>query len=73
MNCSVTQMASFLARTPTHKLSNYELDFFDRYAQYKTPIFIADPNDTSSTMNDTSIYNEYRKVGIHLNTPMIQR
>ena len=73
MNCSITEMAQFLAKTPTHRLSNYELDFFDRYKEYKTPIFIADPYDTSATMNDTSIYNEYRKVWIHLNTPNIQK
>ena len=73
MQCSVTDMAHFLAKNPIHKMNNYEMEFFDRYNTYKTPIFIADPYDTKATMNDTTIYNEYRKVGIHLNTPIIER
>ena len=72
-NCSVTEMANLLARSPSHRLNTNDLDFLDRYRNYKTPIFIADPYDTNSTMNDTSISLEYKKVWINLNLPTIEK
>jgi hypothetical protein len=36
------------------------LNFLERYKEYKQAIFIADPYDSSSTWNDTSISKIYR-------------
>jgi hypothetical protein len=38
---------------------------------YKPATFIADPYDTHSTWNDTSISKEYAKLGIILTTPSV--
>ncbi len=65
-------MAHFLAKRPLQGvMTDKEQAFFLRWTTYKNPIFIADPYDTESTMNDTSICAEYAKVGINLVTPEI--
>ncbi len=34
----------------------------ERFSQYKTPVFIADPNDTDASMDKTSIRKIYKSV-----------
>lgn len=43
----------------------------ERFRNYKTPIFIADPNDTDAKMDKTSIRKIYRSVGIEIVTPKL--
>ena len=69
INCSVTEMAHILAKRPRESLSYDEADWFARYCGYKKSIFISDPYDTNGTLNESTIYEEYRKVDIHLNIP----
>jgi hypothetical protein len=64
-----THLAEMLAGRPTIKLWEKEMDFYERFKQYKTPLFIADPNDTNSSMDITSIRKIYKKVWIELLTP----
>lgn len=73
INCSVTDIAEYLSCQPKFQMTDAQLEFLERYKLYnwKKAIFISDPYDTHSTMNDTTIYNEYRKVWINLNTPKI--
>lgn len=67
-------MASILARRPVGgTFGNNVLSFYERYAKYRQATFIADPNDTHSKWNDTSIASEYAKVGIILTVPSILR
>lgn len=74
VNCSITEMASILARRPVGgTFGNNVLSFYERYAKYRQATFIADPNDTHSKWNDTSIASEYAKVGIILTVPNILR
>jgi hypothetical protein len=40
--------------------------FFDRYLAYKKGIYISDPYDIDSTLNDATIRDIYRAEGIHL-------
>lgn len=60
-NCSITDMAYILAKQPMSNLDEKQYQFFERYKDYKTGIFIADPNDTFATWNASSIANEYKK------------
>ena len=77
INCSIPDMANLLSWTPKMKLNNNELNFVNRYNEYnwRQAIFIADPYDTNSTIRNIHntqgivIADEYRKVGINLNTP----
>jgi len=73
INCSVTDIALILSRNPKITLTDAQLDFYQRYIQYnwERATFISDPYDTHSALNDTTIFQEYYKVGIHLNTPKI--
>lgn len=65
-------MAHFMAKRPLQGvLDDKTRDFFLRWMTYKNAIYISDPYDTESTMNDTSIAAEYAKVGINLLTPEI--
>lgn len=75
INCSVTEIASLLAKAPVQGLilDDAQQLFFERYKNYYSPTFIADPYDTDSAMNDTTIRREYAKYGIHINLPTIQR
>ena len=45
--------------------------FIERYKKYdwRLATFIGDPYDTHSTLNQSTIYDEYKKLGIYLNTP----
>ena len=71
INCSVTDIALFFKGEPNIVMSNKEHDFFDRYKKfnYRRATFISDPYDTHSTLNQSTIYEEYQKCGIHLNIP----
>lgn len=68
----ITEMAHFMAKMPLQReLPNELLNFYDRWRTYKKAIFIWDPYDTNSTWNNTSIAEEYKKVGIILTVPNI--
>lgn len=71
MNCSVTDMAEFLSCQPKFALTNAQSDFFDRYRNYnrRKATFIGDPYDTFTTLNKSTIYDEFKKVWIYLNCP----
>jgi len=73
INCSVTDMAEFMSCQPKFQLTDSQLEFLERYKLYnwKKAIFISDPYDTHSRLNDTTIFDEYRKVWINLNLPKI--
>ena len=75
MNCSVTDMAEYLSLSPKWWLSTLEMKFLERYKKYnpKKAIYVSDPYDTHSTLNRSTIYEEYRKVNIHLNIPSERR
>lgn len=72
VNCSVTDMAHFVKWTPKIELSNNQLAFLERYRTYnwQRATFVSDPYDTHSKVNQHTIFEEYRNVGIYLNTPM---
>ena len=63
-NCSVTDMAEYCITQVKFQLNNSQLDFLDRYKKYnwKRAVFIADPYDTHSTLNQSTIWEEYKKV-----------
>jgi len=69
---SITECASFLAKQPIawFVMDDYTFNFFSKWKTYKPAVFIADPYDTHTTWNDTSISKEYAKFGINLVTPM---
>lgn len=77
MNCSIVQMANFMAWVAKMELNNNEFDFLDRYRNYnwKMATFVSDPYDTNTSIKDLNnpqgivIKEEYRKVGINLNIP----
>ena len=67
--------ASLLAKKP---VSGYVLpdkirEWYDRYQDYKMPIFIADPYDTDTTHNNSSIRSIYAKHGVNLTIPSISK
>lgn len=66
---TIDECASLLARVPIGTHSDESLEFLARLNNYKTPIFIADPYDSKSTWNDTSIIKIYRAYGIALTLP----
>jgi hypothetical protein len=64
MNCSVTDMAELCITQPKIVLDDIQMEFLERYKKYnwKRATFIGDPYDTHSTLNQSTIYEEYRKV-----------
>lgn len=64
INCSVTDMAEFLTCKPKFKVTDAQLRFLDRYKTYnwQRATFVSDPYDTHSTLNQSTIFEEYRKV-----------
>lgn len=66
---TINECASLLARQPVWKFDDEALSFLDRIKDYNIPIFIADPYDSNSTWDDTSISKIYRNYGITINTP----
>ena len=74
VNCSVTDMAQFMSCQPKStigKLIDTQLLFLWRYKEYnrQKATFIDDPHDTHQILNQSTIYEEYKKVWIYLNTP----
>lgn len=52
-------------------MDDYTFEFFSRWKLYKPAIFIADPYDTHTKWNNSSISKEYAKFGITLLTPKV--
>lgn len=71
MNCSVTDMAEFLACRPKFPMDDVQIAFQERYRNYNwmRATFVADPYDSHSALNDTTIFKEYMKVWINLVIP----
>ena len=63
--------AEFLSGQPRFELTDSQLRFLERYKKYnwQKAIFIADPYDTMSAMGNSTILEDYRKVGINLFIP----
>lgn len=70
-NSTPEDSAYFLWGTPKMVMNNIMIEFLDRYKKYdyKRAIFIADPYDTKSAMGNSTILDDYRKVGINLMIP----
>lgn len=69
---NVSETAHFLAKRPLPGQMDEKLvKFYDRWQKYKPAVFIADPHDTMSQNNDTSIYDIYAKAGIYLTRPTV--
>lgn len=66
---TITECASLLSKQAEWKLNDESLKFLERYKEYKQPIFIADPYDSNSTWDDTSIIKIYNNYWITLNLP----
>lgn len=69
LNCSVTEIAQMFGKEPKLRMDDKTLSFYKRYMDYKPPTFISDPYDTHATLNQSTIFDEYMKCGICLNTP----
>jgi len=77
MNADIISQANFMAKTVKIDLNHNEYEFMERYREYDTKraTFISDPYDTNTTIKNIHnpqwvvIKEEYRKVGIYLNTP----
>lgn len=71
INCSVTSMAELMSWVCKIPLNDLQQEFFERFKTYntKSAIFISDPYDTHSTLNNSTIFQEYQKVWIYLNIP----
>lgn len=63
--------ADFLSWQPRFQLNNMQERFLERYKSYnrQRAIFIADPYDTKVAMWNSTILDDYKKVGINLFTP----
>lgn len=69
---STPEDSAYLLRgTPKMQLNDIMYQFLERYKNYdyKRAIFIADPYDTMSAMWNSTILDDYRKVGINLMLP----
>lgn len=62
-NCSVDDMVDIARNEPTVRLREAQLQFLERYKtyNYQRAVFISDPFDTNSTVNDDTIYKKYKK------------
>jgi len=63
--------AYFLTCQPKMQIDDRMYRFMERYMSYnwKRAVFIADPYDTKSAMGNSTILDDYRKVGINLMLP----
>lgn len=70
-NSTPEDSAYFLKWQPKMILTDYMANFLDRYRTYNytRAIFISDPYDTKSAMWNSTILDDYRKVGINLMLP----
>lgn len=77
LNCSITENANYMAWIPKMEVNNVEYEFLQRYKTYdhKKATFVWDPYDSNTTIKNIHnpqgivIAEEYRKVGIYINTP----
>lgn len=67
--------AEFLSCEPKFILNTQQEKFLERYRTYnwKKATFIADPYDTKSAMGNSTILDDYKKVGINLFLPQERR
>lgn len=70
-NSTPEDSAYYLWCTPKMQLNDVMMSFMDRFKEYnyKKAIWISDPYDTKSAMGNSTILDDYRKVGIHLMQP----
>ena len=70
-NSTPEDSAYFLRGTPKMLVNDHMSEFLGRYLQYhyKRAIFISDPYDTKVAMGNSTILDDYRKVGINLMLP----
>lgn len=70
-NSTPEDSAYFLSGQPKMQISDIMYKFMERYKNYnyKKAVFIADPYDTKSAMGNSTILDDYRKVGINLMLP----
>lgn len=70
-NSTPEDSANYLWCTPKMQLTDIMMKFMDRFKQYnyKKAIWISDPYDTKSALGNSTILDDYRKVGIYLNQP----
>lgn len=66
---TITECASLLAKQPQGNFTDKDMAFYERIKEYKPGTYIADPYDSNSTWDDTSIVKIYRNFGINLTTP----
>lgn len=77
IKCDIPDIANILAWAPKIPLNDIELAFLNRYQDYnwRQATFVSDPYDTHSKIVNNHhpdwmvIFDEYSKVGIHLNVP----
>ena len=64
-------IASYLSCQPRMQLSDNQIKFLERYKQYnwRKAIFVSDPYDTTVAMWNSTILDDYMKVGINLMIP----
>lgn len=55
-------------KEPKLKMNDRTLNFYKRYLNYPPATFTSDPYDTHATLNQSTIFDEYFKCGICLNT-----
>jgi len=70
-NSTPEDSAYFLTCQPKMQIEDIMYRFLERYSKYnwKKAVFIADPYDTKSAMGNSTILDDYRKVGINLMLP----
>jgi len=75
MNATPEDMAYFLSCNPKGILTDIQSSFLERYKNYnwKKATFIADPYDTKQAMGNSTILDDYKKVGINLMIPEERR
>lgn len=71
MKATPEDMASFLTCQPKGEISNNQYEFLERYKNYnwRKATFISDPYDTKVAMGNSTILEDFRKVGINLMIP----
>ena len=72
INSTPQDTAALMSWQPKCELNNAQYAFFNRYKNYlwQRWTFISDPFDTKSAMGNSTILDDYKKVGIHLVMPM---
>lgn len=75
VNCTPENMASFLTCEPKHEITTEQYQFLERYRQYnwRRATFISDPYDTKVALWNSTILEDFRKVGINLQLPQERR